>query len=381
MSTQTANGQFTNFANSIEKSQIFSKEMPISNLGVEQVGEDSYISLVDSSKGAQKLFRTTPEAVKAIASMIGVDTNLISKLENSMGKEATNKLLFLIKNALKQNDKMVRVVINFQTKTVIDVQEKPMPFLSTENFLNIVESKLTDGTEILNAGVDGNGTAQITIKSDKWGFKLAGKRNEEFHIGMMLSNGITTGTFIAPYFFRLVCKNGMVREGKSDQFTLALKGTKEDYIREFITGVEALNFNSFDPSKFHERVTYMENTRASFAELAKLRKASEGVLNYKGQDEKATANMLLEEYFPTADIKGLYAKKGITFEDLTHNHHKNIKTKLTCWDLLNNLTDFASHDYGVEIEQANRIYLQKEAGKYMERKAYDTEYLVPQVYQ
>ncbi len=380
MSTQTTNGQFANFANSIQNSKILSKDMPISNLGVEQIGDESYISLTDSNKGAQKLFRTTPEAVRAIASMIGVDTNLISKLENSMGKEATNKLLFLIKNALKQNDKIVRVVINFQTKTVVDVQEKPMPFLSTENFLNIVESKLTDGTEILNAGVDGNGTAQITIKSDKWGFKLKGKRDEEFHIGMMLSNGITTGTFIAPYFFRLVCSNGMVREGKSDQFSLALKGTKEDYIRDFITGVNALNFNNFDPSAFHDRVRYMENTRASFAELSKLRKASESVLEYQGQEGKADANLLLEEYFPVAELKALYAKKGIMFEDLTHNHHKNIKTKLTTWDLLNNLTDFASHDYGVEINQANRIFLQKEAGKYMERKAYDTEYLVPQVY-
>ena len=380
MSTQTVNSQFEGFVSAIQKSQIFAKEMPISSLGVEQVGEDSYISLTDASKGAQKLFRTTPGAVKAIATMIGVDTNLISKLENSMGKEATNKLLFLIKNALKQNDKMVRVVINFQTKTVIDVQEKPLPFLSTENFLNIVESKLTGDTEILNAGVDSEGTASITIKSDKWGFKLAGKKNEEFHIGMMLSSGITQGTFIAPYFFRLVCKNGMVREGKSDQFTLALKGTKEDYIREFITGVDALSFDKFDPSKFHERVTYMENTRASFAELSKLRKASEGVMNWAGKDEQASANMLLEEYFPTSDIKALYAKKGIMFEDLTHNHHKNIKTKLTCWDLLNNLTDFASHDYGVDIKQADRIYLQKEAGKYMERKNYDTEFLVPQVY-
>lgn len=380
MQTKSVDQILQGFKSQVDLSaqKIVAKDMPISNLGVEQVDDESYISLMAGR--AQKLFRTTPGAVKAIANMIGVDPKLISALENSMGKEATNKLLFMIKNALKQNNKEVRVVINFQTKTVVDVQEKPLAFLSTKLFMDMVESKLTSDTEIMTVGVDDNGTAKIAIKSPNWGFKLAGKKNEEFQMGMVLSNGLTSGTYVAPYFFRLVCTNGMVRESKSDQFTLSLKGTKEDAIREFMTGIEALNFNNFDPSKFHERVTYMENTRASFGELMKFRKLAEDSVDYQGQEEKAIAYQLLEDWFPTADMKSLYGKKGIIFEDLTAKHHKNIKTKLTCWDLLNNTTDFASHDYGTQIAPADRIKLQTAAGDFMDKKAYDTEYLVPQIY-
>jgi hypothetical protein len=49
---------------------------------------------------------------------------------------------------------------------------------------------------------------------------------------------------------------------------------------------------------------------------------------------------------------------------------------MTTWDLLNSLTDVGSHDYGMGIGEYAKNDLRKQAGLFMFKKEFDTEFVL-----
>lgn len=375
----TTNEKLLDFENKIKNSKIFVKDYQLSQLNIENIGGTNYINIKDGNN-VSKLFNASQNATKSLSKLLNIE-NLFTNLTGSVGKEQATKILSVIKLALSKNNKTVRLVLNFQTKTVEDIVEKAPEFLAPDQFLKIFESKLDGNSNIINYGVGQDGTQSVTFKSDNWGFKLAGKKDESFNMGMMFENSPIKGTSVMPYFYRLVCTNGMVAGRGIDTMALTLEGKKEEQVLKFIQGVNALNFNSYDASEFGNRVTFMEKTRASLREIKTFKNLilkNANIAN-KEFDEKAVLHSQLESFFPTNEIEQLYFKKGYDLSQLTMKHFANIKAEITAWDLLNNLTDFASHDYGFNVSQSDMIKLQGQAGEYMAKKSFDTEFLMPQL--
>ncbi len=375
----TTNEKLLDFQTKISNSKIFVKDFNLSQLNIESIEGMNYINIKDGNN-VTKLFHASIQAVSSLSKMLNIE-NLFSNLSGSVGKEQASKILQVIKVALSKNNKSVRLILNFETKTVENIIEKAPDYLSNDSFLKLFESKLDANSEIINYGVGQDGTQSVTFKSENWGFKLAGKTDESFNMGMLFENSPVRGTSVMPYFYRLVCTNGMVAERGIDSMSLTLEGRKEADVLKFIQGVNALNFNSYDASEFGNRVTFMEKTRASLREIKSFKNLiiKKSNISNKDIDEKMVLNSQLEDFFPTNSIEQLYFKKGYDLESLTMKHYANIKSEITAWDLLNNLTDFASHDYGFNVSQSDMIKLQGQAGEYMSKKSFDTEFLMPQL--
>ena len=375
----TTNEKLSDFQTKISNSKIFVKDFNLSQLNIESIEGMNYINIKDGNN-VTKLFHASIQAVSSLSKMLNIE-NLFSNLSGSVGKEQASKILQVIKVALSKNNKSVRLILNFETKTVENIIEKAPDYLSNDSFLKLFESKLDANSEIINYGVGQDGTQSVTFKSENWGFKLAGKTDESFNMGMLFENSPVRGTSVMPYFYRLVCTNGMVAGRGIDSMSLTLEGRKEADVLKFIQGVNALNFNSYDASEFGSRVTFMEKTRASLREIKSFKNLiiKKSNISNKDIDEKMVLNSQLEDFFPTNSIEQLYFKKGYDLESLTMKHYANIKSEITAWDLLNNLTDFASHDYGFNVSQSDMIKLQGQAGEYMSKKSFDTEFLMPQL--
>lgn len=375
----TTNEKLLDFQTKISNSKIFVKDFNLSQLNIESIEGMNYINIKDGNN-VTKLFHASIQAVSSLSKMLNIE-NLFSNLSGSVGKEQASKILQVIKVALSKNNKSVRLILNFETKTVENIIEKAPDYLSNDSFLKLFESKLDANSKIINYGVGQDGTQSVTFKSKNWGFKLAGKTDESFNMGMLFENSPVRGTSVMPYFYRLVCTNGMVAGRGIDSMSLTLEGRKEADVLKFIQGVNALNFNSYDASEFGSRVTFMEKTRASLREIKSFKNLiiKKSNISNKDIDEKMVLNSQLEDFFPTNAIEQLYFKKGYDLESLTMKHYANIKSEITAWDLLNNLTDFASHDYGFNVSQSDMIKLQGQAGEYMLKKSFDTEFLMPQL--
>lgn len=377
----TENTKLNDFKTQIENSKVRVKEIGLAQIQIEQVSDMNFISIKDAN-GVSKLFKANSQALQSLAKMLNIE-KLIGSLTNSIGKESANKILSVIRIALSKNNKTVRLILNFETKEVVDVIEKAPAFLPANQFLELFESKLDANTEIVNFGVDAQGTQRITMKSSNWGFKLRGKSEEDYHLGMQFLNSPTIGTSVCPYFYRLICTNGMVAEKTIDAFNLQLAGTKNEQILEFVTGLNSLNYNQYDASAFNEKVAQMESLRASYGEILNFKNKIEKSSNIysKTLEERSVLLNTLESYLPTNTIEQIYMRKGIDlkFGQFTKKHFANIKSEITCWDLLNNLTDFSSHDYGFGIDQSNMIKLQGLAGEYMSKENFDMSYQMPQL--
>ena len=68
---------------------------------------------------------------------------------------------------------------------------------------------------------------------------------------------------------------------------------------------------------------------------------------------------------------------GIQPTELTPAQKRNARTNVSVWDIVNGITDFASHDYGYEIKdpENTRNELMVQAGGIL-TKQYDTQNLL-----
>jgi len=68
---------------------------------------------------------------------------------------------------------------------------------------------------------------------------------------------------------------------------------------------------------------------------------------------------------------------GIQPNELTQKQQQNARTNISVWDIVNGITDFASHDYGFNIKnpESTRNQLMVNAGGIL-TKQYDTQNLL-----
>ena len=66
---------------------------------------------------------------------------------------------------------------------------------------------------------------------------------------------------------------------------------------------------------------------------------------------------------------------GIDTVGLTDSQKRNLRTGVTVWDVINGVTDFASHNYGFEKKPNADRHMQMRAGDMLSR-TFDTSNLV-----
>jgi len=363
---------YENFKKEVKEAYPIRKSMTISELNIDFEDAESRNGCVNIEGVKIKL---SSGAFKTLLKTLKISDSFMGKFTDIFGMNSRNQLVKIIKNKLVSEKNMkVAVYISPITMTVVAVTDAEKPYISPEFYFDMVENVIGENNlDINNMSVSIDGNVQISTIKNTWGLDIPSLRDEAFHTGVIMTTGPTEDIAIDPYVLRLICQNGMVGPRRLEMGP-RLKSNSLTDIGTFMAEVKKLSeTNKQFQGIFTEQVKKMHNISASFEEMFKFR----DLVAAKTTDKiDARVEAVLDRFFPIGDVKKSYKEKGVDLDLLTHRHWKNAKTHMTTWDLLNSLTDVASHDYGIGISEHSKNELRKNAGMFMFKKEFDAEFIL-----
>lgn len=245
--------------------------------------------------------------------------------------------------------------------------------LSMSTICDISERILNDNPDmaLAQAGTHRGETSIHFINNKE--IKIPGVgADEEFNFGFTI-NTTATSTGLELYNHRLVCSNGMRMNmgrgaiaGNLGQITegFSMRSLKAGSIDQFLNHVKRVEAQGFIPQGFKEAIKQTQATKASFAEL-------EGAIQLimqemPDQDSAKDYRNLVANYFPAyASTVDRIAKHGVDILQLNQNQKSNIKTGMSVWDVVNNLTFLGSNRN--EFHISNPEGLKSQGGKLLDK--------------
>lgn len=311
-------------------------------------------------------------ALKNLASILKIPAKFIQEFEVLIGKNGKDKFLNFIKDAKAvRKNQLITLVGNPQNKAIVGIQlSEYMPF---ETYFQLLEQIMNlQPFDIQDMTFTGNKVAvSAVLKGGK--FNVGGLDSENFYPGFTFSNGIGaagggSGAGIDNFIYRLICGNGMIGVDPDNGGSIIFGGLKGNLSPDhFFRDVENLAKKNFVPESFTGNVARANNTKASFAEVV----SAASVLT-KGSE---MTKDFVDSFVPVNDIKNRLARQGVDFATLNTAKERSIVTDVTIWDLVNGLTNFASHDYGFHLMPSRKLEIQKIAYNILSRPNFDTENL------
>jgi hypothetical protein len=345
---------------------------------------DVNINLDDSHSNFGKItldgfdLKLTRGAFQNLIKTLGLSNTFINKFTDIFGAKAKGQLVDIIKSRLAVNKNLkVAIYVHPQTLRIVAISDTDKPYVSPNVYYDMVEGVISDHKlDVSDMIIDGGGNLSIsTLKnSGGWGFDIPDLKDESFHCGVIVTAGPTSDIAIDPHIMRLVCTNGMVGPRRLEMGPRLESNSISD-IQKFMLETKRLSdSNKQFKTVFVDQVRKMNKIMASYDELFKIR---ESVKKHVSDITDTRTETVLDRFFPLQDVRKKYFdEKNIALANLTHRHWKNAKTHMTTWELLNSLTDVASHDYGMGISNIKKDQLKKEAGMFMFKKEFDTEFIL-----
>jgi hypothetical protein len=312
-----------------------------------------------------KEYFCSENAMNNLASIVGLPKTFANGIEGAFGKEARQRITQLQKAAriLGGKNPIVTLVASKATRQ-IDTILSGCSILPYNSYFDVFE-RMMNGTkmEIADFGASPRGGLFISTVSKEHEFNVAGMKNETFHPGTTFTNDFRAGSVMDSYLLRLVCSNGMVGRGFGETFEY-----NPESMNEFFNKVSKLKGMGFIPGEFTEKVKIANAVRASYAEV----KEAADMITSCSKLLKAD----VDRFVPFNDIRRKFNAKGCDTAQWNTQQEQNAITNVTVWDVVNGITDFASHDYGFGLSNDARLKLQIKAGSLLSSKKYDTQNLV-----
>jgi hypothetical protein len=300
------------------------------------------------------------QGLKDIVRIIGFSVTGQNKMEQSVGEETSINILNALKNAISGSKTEVTISVTpDRVITKCTRSGAQSSLISAETYFDTFERLANQhNLEIKQTDFNPNtGSIHIQALSHGKETQIGNFKDEIFSTGISFSR-TDEGIQADPYMHRLVCTNGMVTRQFEESFKL--RSLEPRMWEEFYKHLDRLEKYDFTPTKFSEHVNRSMNTPASLAEL------ENGAQLLLGSSKLPEAE--LEIFF--RGLKNTYNKfhqSGIDTTKLTIEQKKNLRTGVKHWDLINGITDFASHNYGYEKNQNADRHLQVRAGDLLSR--------------
>lgn len=366
------NINYENFKKEVKENYPIRKNLTLSELNINF--ED-----VESRNGNITLegvkISLSSGAFKSLLKTLKISDSFMGKFTDIFGMNSRNQLVKIIKTKLAvEKDMKVSIYISPSTMRVVAITDMNKPYVSPDFYFNMVENVINDHQlDVGNMSISSDGNVQISTIKSGWGFDVPDLKDESFHTGVIVTAGPTEDIAIDPYIIRLICENGMVGPRRLEMGPRLMSNGVDD-INQFMRDIKGLSeTNKKFQNIFSDQVRKMNTISASYNELVKLREIVASKVTDKN-DSRVEA--VLDRFFPIGEVQSMYKEKGFSLETLTNRHWKNAKTNMTSWDLLNSITDVASHDYGMGIGEYAKADLRKQAGLFMFNKQFDCEYLL-----
>ena len=292
--------------------------------------------------------------LKGIIKIIGFSTSGTNGIESAVGETSAINILNALKDIISSTKQEVTIVVTPDRVITHVSLAKETSLISAETYFDTFERIANDHSlEIQSTHFDTK-TGAISIKSlaGKHEFQVGSLSDEVFRTGLSFSRNIE-GLKADPYMHRQVCTNGMVNRMFEESFSLRSMETR--VWEEFYRHLDTIEKSEFVPKAFNSAVI---TSNSSAASLAELERGGDLILRNSNCEERD-----LEIFFK--GMKNTYNRlhsAGIDTIKLTTQQKMNCRTGLSNWDVINGITDFASHNYGYEKKSGCDRHLQIQAG-------------------
>jgi hypothetical protein len=309
------------------------------------------------------------QAIKDLLQIVGFSSTGLKNLTSSVGEDGAQMFLNSLKNAIGQNKSMQVTIAVTPDRIISRIQkEGASAIISAETYFDTFERLAnTHNLEITSTDFNkGNGNIYIRAINGKGNqHQVENLSNEVFQTGISLAR-TANGLQADPYMDRLVCTNGNVLRAFDESFNLRSMDART--WQEFYEHMERIEKMNFVPTAFNQKVIEAINTPASLLELEQ---GANLLLNNSNIQQNE-----LEMFFK--GHKNTYNRMhaaNIDTAKINAKQKANLRTGVSVWDVINGVTDFASHNYGFEKKANSDTHLQMVAGDIL-AKNFDTANLV-----
>lgn len=308
-------------------------------------------------------------ALKNVVNLIGFKADQTATFQQAVGEDGAINLLNGLKNIISKTKREVIISVN-SSRIITNVVEggSKQGNISVVSFFDTFEKFANDReVDIKSTHFNPeNGRVSISTSLPKNEFQTGNLKDEVFNPGLDFT-AANSQIEVSPYILRLVCTNGIIGRTFEENYKITQNST--NIWQDFYRHIETLESQGFVPSKFNDSAILSQEHTASLAEL-------ERGIRMLSDNSKIPADQL-EIFFPgMSETYRKWNHTGIDTRQLSKEQKRNCRTAITHWDLINGITDFASHDYGYEIKPGASRHLQKYAGD-MLSKGPDTANLIP----
>ena len=306
-------------------------------------------------------------ALKDIIRIIGFSVAGTKQMESSVGEQTAISILNSLKSVIGSVKKEVTLVVTPDRIITAVTPSNKNSLISIQTYFDTFERLANDHKlEITNVNFnETTGSVSINSLAGSHEHQIGGFSDEVFRTGFSFTKTIE-GFKLDPFQQRLVCTNGMVTRQFEESY--ALNSMQPKVWSDFYQHLERIEKSGFLPTKFSQAVNLSMQSSASLNELER------GI-------DLITKHSNCKEHELEMFFKGLkrtqskFFSAGIDCTKLTLEQKRNLRTGVTHWDLINGITDFASHNYGFEKKPNTDRHLQMQAGDLL-AKTPDTTNLI-----
>ena len=294
--------------------------------------------------------------------VLRVDPQFVKRFKTVTDEKTEIAMLGALKAgmSIKKAEK-VHILANPNSRLITSFTSGKNTFRTNEALLTIFESIMNahSSLELRDFYMMEDGNMCISARSSTEAVRNI--KSEVFQGGLTLKNSYETGSGIFHNAFRMICENGMF--GFSDLPLFV--GSSEKAMLGFFDKLKVLDNNAWVENNFWDKLEMATQINASVAELITAKNSM--LMNSELTEQN------LESFLPgyKSTQRWLTGKK-VNMENLTQPQMKNCLSRVNLWDLINQMTDFGSHDYGYNTDFGR---VQSSAGRLLS-KGYDALDLV-----
>lgn len=318
-----------------------------------------------------KKFRLSSNGLDSLRSLVKVPKAFHGRMERYLGSGAQIGLIDALRKGISRSNKDMSVMtaIDRSSGKVISVQ-KAAPRLSFGGYFDLLERMMDRYNLDLRTFSYDNGSGELRVgtQANNKQYALKDYEDEVFKAGPMFVNELGE-LQVHSFMQRLICTNGLMAIRENQDFTAKLN--RED-MTGFFEYIDDLAEHHFVPTDFRARVERAMRTPASIREAERVR---ETIQRHSIKDD----NEYTEWFVPMNEIRSAYSNVGENVSEMSITQKKNAPTNMNVWELVNALTDFASHDQSgrdFDFDESDSNVMIASAGKILGKKTFDAENLV-----
>lgn len=343
----------------------------------------SDIDIISSEKILYKgvEFSMNENAFKNLITIFKLSIGVMDNIDKMLGDTVTASLLTMMKKAISKNGaSTICMIFNKKIDSVTGFSASSDGILSNESFFDLFEQtmNINPGMDIKNIAISPNGEVDISVLNNNWEFGVEGFNDEYFKSGLNFRN-TSNMTIVSPFNERLICTNGMIADTYNDM-SIILNKTNDD-IGQFFSKVTNLEGMKGFEDVFKGRIKGLINTQASLAELTNVHNVFDGQIR---NNKDAMVASTLESFIPYKEVRSAFKREQISLNDLDVKQKQKIRTGVSVWDLINGMTDLASHPtkYGLKFldDSYSVSILQRAAGNLAFKKEHDLSSPIKQIF-